>query len=448
MLLLKNATVIPGDRDTLLHNASVLIDGNEIRDVGHCMEGLQAENCHIVDCTGKAVLPGLINHHAHSVVMGPFLASGAAARTQEQVLTQLDRDLLHGHTTVMGVDGFVTMEDVRRTQRLHPVRIKTAAVQLPKSFAAAELADGAGLDRCHREMTLERMLEDGAICIGEVGAGQTTGGGDYVYIPRMVKARKGVDITAEQSYGMFLSVLGRAADKNYYQRDRVAQALKEHHLESVLTPEECRDIVYETTFRVYDKALDAYEEAVDAGLRYHVPVLLHHTPSTTKKVLELSKRGLKGFVPCHSNCLFTPEEAVETAKKLRAQEGVCIDAAVFDSFTQPLIGPEPDVMEAMFREGLVDIISTDFSGGRSDSMLLGIEYMVRKGAVSLPQAVAAATSSVADAFPGIAPRLGRIAPGNLADLLVVDYPDVSRLRQVYIDGKLVVQDGKKVCAAG
>lgn len=444
MLVFKNAVVITGDGRTVLSGANVFIRGNKIQDVGFGMEGLCEENCRIVDCTGKAVLPGLINHHTHSVVMGPFLASGAASRTYEQVMTQLDRDLLNGHTTVMGVDGFVTMEDVRETQKLHPVRIKTAAVQLPKSFEVAYLADGAGLDERHRAMTVERMLEDGAVCIGEVGAGQTTGGGDYVYIPRMVKARKGVDITAEQSYGMFLSVLGRAADRTYYQRDRVAQALKEHHLDRIMTPEECRDIVYETTFRVYGKALDAYEEAVEAGLKYHVPVLLHHTPSTTKKVLELSDRGLEGFIPCHSNCLFTPEEAVEVGRKLRAQKGVRIDAAVFDSFTKPLIGPEPEVMDAMFREGLVDLISTDFSGGRSDSMLKGIEYVTRTGSASLAQAVATATGNVADTFPGIAPQLGRIAPGYLADLLVVDYPNVSRLRQVYIDGRLVVRDGVKL----
>ncbi|MBU5626611.1 amidohydrolase family protein [Oscillibacter sp. MSJ-2] len=442
MLVFKNAVVVNGDGKTLQTGANVVVENERIVDVTHSMEGLNERNARIVDCTGKAVLPGLINHHTHSVVMGPFLSSGAAARTKKQVLTQLDRDLLNGHTTVMGVDGFVTMEEVKATQELHPVRIKTAAVQLPKSFLAADCADGAGLDASHRAMTLERMLADGAVAIGEVGSGQTTGGGDYVYIPRMVKERKGATITADQSYAMFLSVLGTWADRDYYRRDRVLEALKECGLEQVLSPEECRDIVYETTFRVYDRALDAYEEAVEAGIRYDVPVILHHTPSTTLEVQRLARRGLRRFIPSHSNCLFTVEEALDAGRKLRSEFGVWIDGAVFDSFSRQLVGPHPDVLTAMFREGLIDLLSTDFSGGQSDSMLKGIAYITAQGAATLPAAVAAATSNVAMAIPGIAPGLGMVKKGYTADLIVVDYPEVSRLRQVYIGGRLVAEEGK------
>lgn len=448
MLILKDALVITGDGETMLEKASVIVRDGEIAEVCQNLEQPRETGAKIVDCSGKAVLPGMINHHTHSVVMGPFLASGAAARTEEQVLRQLDRELLNGHTTVMGVDGFVTMDEVRATQKLHPVRIKTAAVQLPRSFKAAAIADGAGLTEKHRSMTVAKMLEDGAVAIGEVGAGQTTGGGDYVYIPRMVKERTGVTITTEQSYGMFLSVLGRYADKNYYSRPRVEKALKEHDLDRILTPEECRDIVFETTFRVYHQALDAFEEAVDAGIKYGVPVLLHHTPSTTEVVQRLAKKGLRRFIPSHSNCLFLAEEAVEIGKRLRKEEGVCIDAAVFDSFSKQVIGPPPEVLFAMFREGLVDILSTDFSGGQADSMLRGIEEAVKNGATSLPKAVATGTANVARAIPGIAPRLGKVAKGHLADLLVVDYPSISVIRQIYSNGKLVAEDGKRVTGAG
>lgn len=444
MIIFKNGTVINGDGKTVLENANVIIDGNEILNVGHGMDASAEEYAEVVDCTGKAILPGMINHHTHGVVRGPFLASGAACRSEKQIISQLDRELLNGHTTVMNVDGFATIDEVKETQKLHPVRIKTATVHLPLSFKAAFTVDGKGLLEKNKNMTVEKMLENGAICIGEVGAGQTTGGGDYVYIPKKVKELKGVDITAEQSYGMFLSVLGRYADRNFYDYDRVALALKIHHLDDILTPEECRDIVHETTFSVYYQALDAYEEAVEAGIRYDVPVLCHHTPSTTEKVQEMAKRGLKTFIPSHSNCLFTAEEAIAVGKILREEYGVCIDAAVFDSFSKRVVGPDPSVLFAMYEENLVDILSTDFAGGNSDSMLKGIEQAVKAGVVSLPKAVATGTTNVARAIPGIAPRLGLIMKGYLADILVVNYPNVSEIQRVYIDGRLVAKDGVRV----
>ena len=98
-------------------------------------------------------------------------------------------------------------------------------------------------------MTAEIMLEDGAVCIGEVGGGHTLGGGgqDYLYIPRAVKNETGRDIDYLQARAMKLSVLGRYIEESYYDRDRVSKALKEHNLDSFLTPEQTRDIVYRTT---------------------------------------------------------------------------------------------------------------------------------------------------------------------------------------------------------
>ncbi|MEA4846598.1 MAG: hypothetical protein VB106_05120, partial [Clostridiaceae bacterium] len=197
MIVFKNGTVVTGDGKTLLERGHVIVEGTKIAEVAEKLDPSAEQNAdEVVDCTGKAILPGMINHHQHGVTFGPVFASGAENYGRERILELLDRNLLQGHTTVLNVDGFVTMDEVKETQKYHPIRIKTATTHAPINLQAAMLCDGKGLAEKHKRMTAEKMFEDGAVCIGEVGGGHTLGGGgqDYLYIPRAVKNATGRDI--------------------------------------------------------------------------------------------------------------------------------------------------------------------------------------------------------------------------------------------------------------
>ncbi|MDO5563240.1 MAG: amidohydrolase family protein, partial [Synergistaceae bacterium] len=265
------------------------------------------------------------------------------------------------------------------------------------------------------------------------------------YIPRAVKECKGKDIDYLQARAMKLSVLGRYIEKSYYDRDRVAQALKDAKLDSFLTPEETRDIVYKTTLASVNVALDGYREAADLAKKYNVPLMCHNAPTSKYIVHEIAKLELPTFICCHSNYLFTTDECVENGRYLKQFPGVVLDAAVHDPWGAKHLVATPDNLRAFYENDLIDIISTDFAAGHSDSMLEAMDHAVNEWkAVSLAKAVAQGTTNVTKVLPLIAPNLGELKKGYTADIVVAEYPHIKNVERVYIGGKLAAKDGKVI----
>ncbi len=448
MKIFKNGTVVTGDGKTVLEKANVIEVDGLVADVNlYYAENIESYAEEGVYCSGTCVLPGMITHHQHGVTFGTMFASGCVNYGREFILDHLDRSLLQGHTTVLNVDGFATMDDVEETQKCHPIRIKTATTHAPINYHAGELCDGKGFQPKHKEMTVEKMLADGAVCIGEVGGGHTLGGGgqDYLYIPRAVKECKGKDIDYLQARAMKLSVLGRYIEESYYDRDRVAAALKEAKLDSFLTPEETRDIVYKTTLASVKVALDGYREAAALAKRYNVPLMIHNAPTSKYIVHEIAKMGLNTLICCHSNYLFTTEECVENGRYLRQFPGVILDAAVHDPWGAKHLVATPDNLYAFYENDLVDIISTDFAAGHSDSMLEALPHAALENKLGgLAKAGRQGTSRVAEILPLLAPYLGELKKGYTADIVVTEYPQLKNVERVYIGGSLVAKDGKVI----
>ena len=72
MLLLKNATVINGDGKSELRHGNILVDGDRIAAVTDRLSDCDKTGWEVIDCTGKIVIPGMITHHTHGLVNGPF----------------------------------------------------------------------------------------------------------------------------------------------------------------------------------------------------------------------------------------------------------------------------------------------------------------------------------------------------------------------------------------
>ncbi|HBA55610.1 MAG TPA: amidohydrolase, partial [Syntrophorhabdus aromaticivorans] len=154
MKIFKNGVVVTGDGKTMYENGAVVVVDDTIVGVEQSLDpSLDAYAEEVIDCTGKCVLPGMINHHQHGITFGPMFASGCENYGRDFIMNHLDRSLLQGHTTVLNIDGFVTMDEVKETQRHHPIRIKAATTHAPINLKAADLCDGKGLKEEHRTMT-------------------------------------------------------------------------------------------------------------------------------------------------------------------------------------------------------------------------------------------------------------------------------------------------------
>jgi imidazolonepropionase-like amidohydrolase len=115
-----------------------------------------------------------------------------------------------------------------------------------------------------------------------------------------------------------------------------------------------------------------------------------------------------------------------------------------DSFGAKQVEATPDLTFALLKEGLADVISTDFSGGYHDPMLFVLQKAIEEKLITLPGAIHLATGAPARIIPGVAPHRGLIEPGRIADLCIVERDDISKVRYVLISGRVVVEEGRLV----
>jgi imidazolonepropionase-like amidohydrolase len=401
----------------------------------------------IVAAAGALAIPGLINNHTHGTAYGPLFPSGHEGLAPEQVRANLDRHLLEGTTTVLCVDGFVTADAAARTDGDHPVTVKLASCNTPACLRAASIADGGGLTDETRAFTARHAVDAGAVALGEIGAGHTLGGGgaSYMYIPSEVARRTGVRITPRQADALKVAVLGRHISAASFDRDAVEEALVGAGLAGRLSVDEIREIVSEIVLPAFDVALDGLAEAADHAYRSGVPVLVHNAAASMARVAAIARTDVR-LIAGHSNhSSFEPREALRHAEQLK-ELGATVDVSTLDTFGARRLTTGPELLYAMFEAGLVDTISTDYAGGHHDPILLAVDRATRAGVVRLPAAIAMATANVADAVPGVAPRRGRVVPGAVADIVLTDPAELSRVRTVMIGGTTVVRDGVRVTA--
>ena len=62
--MLANADFVIQDADTVRHRSCVVVDGNQIAEVREFCRDL-ATNCNIIDCSGLLLMPGFVNAHTH-----------------------------------------------------------------------------------------------------------------------------------------------------------------------------------------------------------------------------------------------------------------------------------------------------------------------------------------------------------------------------------------------
>ena len=128
-IVLKNVRLIDGTGSVPVDNATVVLSGGKIRDVGPASKVKAPEGAEVVDLSGKTVMPGIINLHGH-VGMVKGLSQDMENYTRENADAQLRTYAAYGVTTTtsMGTDSDLILEirDEQRRGKVNGARVFTA----------------------------------------------------------------------------------------------------------------------------------------------------------------------------------------------------------------------------------------------------------------------------------------------------------------------------------
>lgn len=448
-LFIVGGTVITGDGQTMLGNATVHVVDDKIVNIdasGNRPASLPNDHrVRIINAERGFVIPGVINAHAHGCTTGPVFSSAAAPLDQEHAWRNAERHLAAGVTTLVNVCGLGDQEDLAALDE-HPMRTFISTTHFPEAFAAARIVDGAGLTARHEAHGAEQMLSSGqAVAIGEVGSGATLGGGvsSYKYVPQAVKAIFGQEIDAHQAGELIDSLLGPRRqlpkdDRLFHARVEQLRLTQEEPSQDPRV-QQLRQAIVRYAYEPVAHSLETFEAAAALSAKTQYPAIFHTALPSVATLLDVAtapkNRGAI-LVAGHMNHTSIPlDEMLLYAEKLK-DAGVIIDVSVLDSVsTRQLVTPRE--IDALIASGLVDTLSTDYAAGHWDSMLEAIQRWWRKGIVPLPKAVEMATSRPAAIFKAAADQRGKIAPGYCADIVITEEVNIGRVRTVIINGEVV-----------
>lgn len=417
-----------GDGKTVLKNSSVVIENGLITRVLKAPYiAYNAYSDRVIDAEGGLIFPGLINTQVHGVTAGPLFPEGWRRIPDERVFANLNTHLLQGTTTVLSNDGFSLPSEVEYVNKLHPINIKTCTLHTPKNLRSAETAGGGdGLTEAHRKFTAAQAVAAGAVAIGEVGSIGTSFG-------TAEKSKKlGREIAAQEALALDTAVKSGDTEKIRGVIGEIGVAM---------TVEDARKLVHETSVAPIQAACDAVRETIEYSKKLGIPSLTHTTTYTKDAVMDVSRELGPMHIALHVNYTFTPDEAVKVAKELR-RRGSKIEVITLDAFGAKQLDTTPELTFALLKEGLADIISTDYIGGYHDSILLVLQKAIEEGLIDMPKAIKMATSAPATYIPGLAPERGLIEPGKVADICITQKDDMSRVKHVMIGGRIIVENGR------
>jgi imidazolonepropionase-like amidohydrolase len=371
---------------------TIIVERNRIARIAESSASDWPADARVLDVTGKTVMPGLIDLHTHLTYREPPLNDSVEPGDPDQTLRAVERlrvYLENGITSVRDVasDGDITF---RLKQWVSQNRLPG-----PRVFAVGQLITGIG---GHGAEGLSPLVRGGSVV-------QVTG--------------------ADAWRGAVRDMFNRGADAikiaSHFSRDEVKAAVDEAHALGLKITCDCE------TFYI--------QWAVEAG----VDMIEHPLPRTDETIALMAERGVSadptvnvytilfalsggGYFGSTSRRFdFSDEDNVEVLKRMRRagiKMGIGTDL-ILDWFR---FLPAPYINELKYFE------MADYTPA---------------------EALAAATRTNAELLD-MDDKLGTIAPGKLADLLVVDgrpdrnLDDLAKVDTVIRDGYVVVRGGQVV----
>ena len=137
LILFKNVNIFNGTDDKLYENHHVLIEGNLIKKIS--TEAIDAAGATVIDGSGRTLMPGLIENHAHLMLMGPSLPAMESGTTWEDFA-------IHGSAmaSMYLMQGFTTLRDAGGTNGGIPRAIAAGTIIGPRIYPSGAFLGGRG----------------------------------------------------------------------------------------------------------------------------------------------------------------------------------------------------------------------------------------------------------------------------------------------------------------
>ena len=398
--ILRNASVLDPERGELAEGQSVVISGSRIADVGHGLTG--PDDAVVFDVAGRTVMPGLIDAHTHPAVvdmdlfaMAEWPPSYVAARAGRA----LEGMLARGFTTIRDVGGgdFGLARAVEEGYFTGP-RIRFGGKQLSQTGGAGDWRTPS-----------RRVYDDnyyspaiGVICDG---------------IPEV---RRAVREEVRRGAHHIKVYLSGAVDSPSDRVDSTQFSL-----------EELRAIVEEATAANIYVAGHAYtSRAINRGLECGVRSIEHGNLMDSSSI-PLFKQYEAFYVP-----------TIVTYHTLAAKSRAGLLPADIAAKLQQVIDGATGALEMAHAAGIPIVYGTDLFADMHDQQLQ--EFVIRAEVQPPADLIRSATTTAAQLLRLVG-EVGAVAPGALADLLVVDgnpLEDIRVLTTPQRSLKLIMKDGQ------
>lgn len=376
-LLFKNAVVIDGTQAEARPGHFVLVEGNTIREVS--ATPIASPSATVIDLNGRTLMPGLIDCHVHVVATMANLARNAAMPTSFQALKSvavMDGMLKRGFTSVRDASGadyglkLAVEEGLFRAPRLF-----IAGKSLSQTGGHGDLRgrfDDRDFCLCHARIGLLSRVADGVDAVRKAVREELKAGADFIKI----MASGGVASPTDP-----IDWLG-------YSRDEVLAIVEETDKSK-------------TYVAAHAYTAEAIGRAVELGVR----TIEHGNLVDAPTAALMAKKGAY-VVPTlvtydalanEGASLGLPPESVAKIENVR--------------------GAGLRSLEIFRQAGVKMAFGTDLLGEMHRHQ--STEFAIRARVLPAHEIIASATTIAAEVLR-MEGKLGVVAPGALADLLVVD----------------------------
>jgi imidazolonepropionase-like amidohydrolase len=408
-LVIRNGTLIDGSGKAAARNDAIVIDGNKIKSVGALPPDVTLEdrrNVQVIDAAGQWIMPGLIDAHCHMSYGYPMIkGEGKGKGTTRPEFSTLKsarsaQKVLRAGVTSISVPGGTWFTDVGVRDA-----IRLGLMQGPRMFVAGRMIVTYGCiedDEPSWEGTPDHSI--GKLC----------NTADEMVTEVRRQGKHGVNFIKMAD--------SRSGESQMLAKDEIAAVVGEAHRRNLKVA-------------IHSRGAGSTRAAAEAGVDW----IVHADLATERDLEAVAKAGM----PILPTATFL-SVVIELGKKVGAEQ-VQLDINRMQRHYE-LLG---QLMHKARELGIRLLVGTDTGNNaftpHGELHAKELEIFVKHGGYSPMEAIVAATRDNALAV-GLDGQVGEVAPGRLADIIVLDKDPIADIT-VLQGGKYltrVIKDGRLV----